>query len=100
MRENLTKPVVFPELAGQVGMSPSVFHLYFKQVTNSSPLQYMRALRLHHGRALMLADGIGVAEAAERVGHESSSQFSREYKGFFGEAPANEMSKLRTEAVP
>ena len=81
LRENITEPVVVPELAGQVGMSSSVFHLYFKQVTNSSPLQYMKALRLHQGRALMLTDGIGVAEAAERVGNESSSQFSREYSG-------------------
>ena len=100
MRENLTKPVLVPELAGQVGMSPSVFHLHFKQVTNSSPLQYIKALRLHQGRALMLSEGIGVAEASERVGYESSSQFSREYKRLFGEAPANEMSKLRMEGVP
>ena len=95
MRENLTRPVSVPDLAGSVGMSPSVFHLYFKQVTHSSPLQYIKALRLHQGRALMLAEGVTVAEASERVGYESSSQFSREYKRLFGEAPAIEMAKLR-----
>ena len=100
MRDNLSKPISVPELAGNVGMSPSVFHLYFKQVTNSSPLQYIKTLRLHQGRLLMLSEGIGVAEAAERVGYESSSQFSREYKRLFGEAPATEMSKLRAEVVP
>ena len=97
MRENLTKPVSVPDLAGSVGMSPSVFHLHFKQVTHSSPLQYIKALRLHQGRSLMLSDGITVAEASERVGYESSSQFSREYKRLFGEAPALEMARLRAD---
>ncbi len=100
MHDNLTTPVIVPELAASVGMSPSVFHLYFKQVTNSSPLQYIKALRLHKGRVLMLSEGIGVAEAADKVGYESSSQYSREYKRLFGEAPATEMSRLKMEALP
>ena len=99
MRDNLTKLVSIPDLAGSVGMSPSVFHLYFKQVTHSSPLQYIKALRLHQGRAMMLSDGITVAEASERVGYESSSQFSREYKRLFGVAPAIEMTKLRADMI-
>jgi AraC-like DNA-binding protein len=34
--------------------------------------------------------------AAVKVGYESASQFSREFKRHFGQAPAEMMRKLRT----
>lgn len=47
----------------------------------------------------MLSKGTSVAEAAERVGYEGNSQFSREYKRLFGEAPATETARMRADAV-
>jgi AraC-like DNA-binding protein len=99
MQENAKRPVSVPHLAASVGMSPSAFHLHFKQVTKSSPLQYLKTLRLHQGRTLMLSKGVGVTEVAQRVGYESSSQFSREYKRLFGEAPVLEIARLRAEVI-
>jgi AraC-like DNA-binding protein len=80
-------------------MSPSALHHRFKAVTAMSPLQYQKHLRLHEARRLMFADGIECATAGHRVGYESASQFSREYRRLFGAPPRAEISRLRETGV-
>jgi AraC-like DNA-binding protein len=82
-------------LARESGMSVSTFHHSFKAVTSSSPLQYLKAVRLHKARLLMVHEGLGAGVAAGQVGYESPSQFSREFKRFFGNSPADEAARLR-----
>lgn len=82
-------------LAGEAGMSVSTFHHNFKQVTSASPLQYLKSIRLHKARMLMVQDGLTANAASGQVGYESASQFSREFKRFFGNTPADEAAKMR-----
>ncbi|MBS0974011.1 L-rhamnose operon regulatory protein rhaS [Serratia rubidaea] len=82
-------------LASEVNMSVSAFHHNFKAVTNTSPLQYVKSYRLHKARLLMLHDGLKASTAAMRVGYESASQFSREFKRFFGVTPSDEVARVR-----
>jgi AraC-like DNA-binding protein len=70
-------------------MSVSSFHSNFKAVTGASPLQYLKSIRLHKARTLMAQDGLGVSTAAWNVGYESVSQFSREFKRYFGHTPTD-----------
>jgi AraC-like DNA-binding protein len=81
-------------LAEEANMSVSSFHAHFKSVTAMSPLQYQKQLRLHEARRLMLTDTVDAATAGHRVGYESPSQFSREYRRAFGVPPATDMRKL------
>jgi AraC-like DNA-binding protein len=83
------------ELAETAGMSPSAFHQNFKSVTSTSPLQYLKTIRLHKARMLMAYEGLRAGIAAERVGYESSSQFSREFKRLFGTSPIEETERVR-----
>ncbi|TWA80515.1 AraC family transcriptional regulator [Azospirillum brasilense] len=82
-------------MAGEAGMSLSAFHRAFRTRTGQSPLQYVKRLRLHAARDMILFEGTRVGDAARRVGYESTSQFSREYRRHFGE-PA---TATRTFAV-
>lgn len=82
-------------LAAEVNMSVSAFHHNFKAVTQTSPLQYLKRYRLHQARLLMLHDGLKASAAAVRVGYESPSQFSREFKRYFGVTPGEEVSRVR-----
>jgi AraC-like DNA-binding protein len=82
-------------LAREAGMSVSTFHAHFKAVTSSSPLQYIKSVRLHKARMLMVHEGESAGGAAHRAGYESASQFSREFKRFFGNTPAEEAVALR-----
>lgn len=75
-------------MAAASGMSLSTFHRAFRARTGQIPLQYVKRLRLHAARDLILFKGARVSEAARRVGYESPSQFSREYRRHFGETAA------------
>jgi AraC-like DNA-binding protein len=89
-------------LAREAGMSVAVFHAQFKTVTATSPMQYVKTTRLHHARLLMVQDGLNAGAAAARVGYESASQFSREFKRLFGRSPVDEVRRVHTaiEAPP
>jgi AraC-like DNA-binding protein len=89
------EPIDVKTLAQEIGMSVSAFHQHFKQVTETSPLQYVKAVRLHKARTLIIRDGLGAAEAALHVGYESSSQFHREFKRFFGHTPKRQDARVR-----
>jgi len=82
-----SEPLTVTGLAEEAGMSASGFHHHFRAVTSTSPLQYLKAVRLHKARLLIVHDRIGAAVAADRVGYESASQFSREFKRLFGHSP-------------
>ena len=79
-------------------MSPSALHHHFKTVTAMSPLQYQKRLRLQEARRLMLGEGLDAAEAGFRVGYESPSQFSREYRRLFGAPPCRNVASLQPGA--
>lgn len=89
------EPINVERLALEVGMSISSLHHHFKAVTSSSPVQYLKSVRLHKARMLMMLDGLGAALAADRVGYESPSQFSREFKRFFGSRPSEDIRRMR-----
>ncbi|CAM3942046.1 AraC family transcriptional regulator [Roseateles saccharophilus] len=95
LTRRFAEPLSIDELAGLAHMSPSTLHLRFKQLTTLSPLQFQKTLRLQHARRLMLGDGLDAASAAHRVGYESPSQFSREYRRLFGTPPRSDARQLR-----
>lgn len=96
IKQRFAEPFSIAELTDAVAMSPSTLHDHFRAVTAMSPLQYQKQLRLQEARRLMLSAGLDAATAAFRVGYESPSQFSREYRRLFGEPPARNVQRLRT----
>lgn len=95
LRDNYREPLSVEALADRVHMSVSSFHRHFKSVTSVSPLQFQKRLRLSEAQRLMLTEGKDVATAAYEVGYASPTQFSREYKHAFGEAPGRDIEARR-----
>ena len=83
-------------LADMAHMSIPTFHQHFKAVTATSPLQYMKSLRLTRARQMLHAGG-RVKSVARDVGYESESQFSREYRRFFGFPPSGSVGVAQPE---
>ena len=75
-------------IARHVAMSPSHFAHRFRSVAGVSPMRYLKQVRLDDARALMLGERLRVTELASRVGYESTSHFSRDFKQAFGLTPA------------
>ena len=76
-------------------MSIAAFYRHFKAITNMSPLQYQKRLRLLRARWLLLFDTQDAASVAFIVGYESASQFSREYARLFGMPPARDVARFK-----
>lgn len=95
LRRNVARPIRMDELAREVHMSPSTMHAWFKAVTAMSPLQFQKQLRLQEARRILLAEDADAKTASQRVGYESPSQFSREYRRLFGASPLRDIERLR-----
>lgn len=86
LRENLDRSLSVDDLAQRAGMSRAVFDRRFREATTFSPLQFIKKLRLNEA-AMQIARGDHVGQAASSVGYTSVSQFSREFRRLYGEAP-------------
>ena len=76
-------------LANTARMSVSAFHRAFKEVTSDSPMQYLKKFRLARARDFIVQEKMKAYIAADKVGYESPSQFSREFKRYFGQSPTD-----------
>ncbi|MGE7992508.1 AraC family transcriptional regulator N-terminal domain-containing protein [Pseudomonas sp. NPDC089554] len=94
IRRDFAQSIRVEELAQRAAMSVSAFHRHFKTVTNLSPLQYQKRVRLLQARTLMVGSGRSVMAAAFEVGYESATQFSRDYVRVFGVPPARDAARI------
>lgn len=99
IRRNFREPLRIADLAAMANMGLSTFHRHFRALTNMSPLQYQKKLRLQAARDRMLSEGLDVASAAFEAGYESVSQFTREYSRLFGRPPGRDVRDLRAAAA-
>ncbi|RYG25881.1 AraC family transcriptional regulator [bacterium] len=99
LQKSFDQPLRIESLAQELGMSSSGFHHHFKAVTDMSPLQFQKQLRLQEARRLMLSEEFDAASAGYRVGYDDASHFSRDYKKHFGQSPMRDVERLRTMPI-
>jgi AraC-like DNA-binding protein len=92
MNERYADRIRVEELARLAHMSVPTFHHHFKSMTSTSPLQYLKAIRLTRAKQMLQA-GAPAKSAARDVGYESESQFSREFRRFFGASPSTYLAR-------
>jgi AraC-like DNA-binding protein len=88
MRANSSRSLTVEQVARHVAMSPSHFAHRFALVARTSPMRFLKEVRLQEARSLLVTGTVRVNEAAQRVGYESASHFTRDFKGRFGATPA------------
>ena len=87
IRANIHHPIGVAELADEVGLSPSYFSKEFKRITGETVVNYINLLRCRMARNLML-DGAKVSTAANAVGFENMSYFTKTFKKYYDELPS------------
>ncbi len=95
LKRNAARTVRMGELAREMNMSTSAMHYWFRTVTSMSPVQFQKQLRLQEARRILLSESSDAASAGHRVGYESPSHFSREYRRLFGLPPLQDIERLR-----
>ncbi|MEU4550727.1 AraC family transcriptional regulator [Micromonospora violae] len=95
IRDHYAQAFRVEDLARLSGMSVSAFYRNFQAVTAMSPIQFQKQIRLQEARLLLATHPNDVTGVGIRVGYESPSQFSREYRRQFGAPPSQDASRLR-----
>lgn len=70
-----------------LAMSRSQIYRKVKALTGKSPSLFIRSIRLHHGRHLLLNTTLTVSEIAYEVGYSALNNFSDAFVEEFGERP-------------
>lgn len=96
IREHYARPFRVEEVAENCGMSPSAFYRNFQAATAMSPIQFQKQVRLQEARLMLAAAPDDVTGVGYRVGYDSPSQFSREYRRQFGAPPSQDAQRLRS----
>ena len=95
LRETYSSEISVAALAREAGMSVPSYHVHFKALTGSSPIQYVKAMRLHEARLMIARQDKTIAEVAASVGYASPAQFSRDFKRHFRRTASQEASWVR-----
>lgn len=88
MQENFNQSLDISSIARFAGMGNSTLHHVFEKIVGQSPIQYLKKIRLHQARLMIVSNGLSASEAAYKVGYNNASQFSREFKRQFGLPPS------------
>ena len=81
-------------LASEMGMGRSQLYRKIKALTNYSPVELLRNLRLKHARELLTTTEKSVSEIAYEVGFSAPAYFTKCYREMYGETPTDIRSRL------
>ena len=88
LHANLNEKISIEEMAEMTDMSVNNFHRVFKEAINDTPIQYIKKIRLSKARQMILYNNMKAVDASYSVGYDSPTQFSREFKRYFGVSPS------------
>lgn len=81
-------------VAADMGLGRSQLYRKIKALTNYSPVELMRNLRLRHARSLLTSTDKTISEIAYEVGFSSPAYFTKCYKDAYGETPTELRDRL------
>ncbi|MBM2614760.1 AraC family transcriptional regulator [Actinoplanes sp. LDG1-06] len=86
------RPLQLAQIADASGVGVRALQFAFRQHLDTTPMAYLRRVRLEHVRADLRAatpsDGTTVAAVARRWGFGNLSRFAGDYRAAFGELPS------------
>ena len=97
MHTHLYEEITIDEIAKKFKLSERTLRNYFKEELNTSPKQYLIALRLTKIRdelKVLKNEKGSVEKTARRFGFHHMGQFSKAYKDFFGELPSETLRQV------
>ncbi len=81
-------------LAAKMGLERTQFYRKIKAITNYSPVELMRNLRLKKARAMVTGSEKSISEIGYEVGFSTPAYFTKCYREAYGETPSETRQKL------
>jgi transcriptional regulator GlxA family with amidase domain len=94
IRRHLARPFAIPELAKGIGTSSRTLARRIGEATGSSPLAFVRRIRVDAARHLLTTTQLSVDEIAARVGYEDPASLRRAFARL-GERPTDSRKPRR-----
>ena len=85
------------QLASRMGLGRSQFYRKIKALTNYSPVELLRNLRLKRSRDLLTTTRKSISEIAYEVGFSTPAYFTKCYKEAFSETPTELRERLSSK---
>lgn len=95
MHDSLDRPIWRNELAGMANLSPARFHTLFTEVTGTTPMAYLRDLRMRRALKLLTASPMPVGEIAARCGYADQFVFCKLFRRYSGHSPTEYREAMR-----
>jgi len=98
--DRIGEPLQVRDLCAATGACRRSLQNSFQAVLGTTPLQYLRALRLDGARRTLLAGtpGLTVTQVAEQWGFWHLSRFGQDYRRTFGELPSETLRRCGVAA--
>ncbi|RED85493.1 AraC family transcriptional regulator [Cohnella phaseoli] len=91
-KENVT----LEALAQLVALDPSYLVRLFKKHMNKTPFEYLRDLRLKAAASYLSGSDMAIADIVQETGFNSVHHFTRLFKSYYGQSPAEWRKQLRS----
>jgi AraC-like DNA-binding protein len=85
---NITRKLKIEDIVARAKMSKSALHSKFREVYNTTPINYITERRLSLARQLLSTTDMPVREVARRVGYDNEFYFSRVFKQHLQYSPS------------
>lgn len=93
--EEIGKPdMTVDSLAAKMGLERTQFYRKIKAITNYSPVELIRNLRLKKARAMVTGSEKSISEIGYEVGFSTPAYFTKCYREAYGETPTETRQKL------
>ncbi|WP_018503596.1 helix-turn-helix transcriptional regulator [Parafrankia discariae] len=90
-------PITISDIAAEAGVVPRILQYAFRRHRGTTPMAYLRGVRLARAREQLLAaepgDGTTVAAVAARWGFPHPHRFAAVYHQAFGQPPSQELKQ-------
>jgi AraC-like DNA-binding protein len=91
--DELASPLSVAQLADGAGIAENRLNTLFKRETGKSCADFIRSQRMERAQELLASGGSNVKQVAAEVGFSHVSNFSRSYRDWYGESPAQTLNR-------
>jgi len=93
------RPWTVAALAGEVGMSRTLFCTRFRALVCDSPIRYLARVRLSQAAGYLTTTNATLYSIAQSTGYDSEASLSKAFKRTFGQSPGEYRSESVTRPI-